>query len=33
MLAHGVTKLCTYNEADFKQIQDLEVFEPSGVET
>jgi predicted nucleic acid-binding protein len=29
MLAHGVTKLCTYNGADFRQFTDLELFEPT----
>jgi predicted nucleic acid-binding protein len=28
MLAHGVTKLFTYNGADFKQFKGLELFEP-----
>jgi predicted nucleic acid-binding protein len=29
MLAHGVTKLFTYNGSDFKQFADLELFEPA----
>lgn len=29
MLAHGITRLFTYNGSDFKQIPDLEVLEPS----
>lgn len=29
MLAHGVTRLFTYNGSDFKQIPDLEVLEPT----
>ena len=28
MLAHGVTKLFTYNGADFQQFPDIELFEP-----
>jgi len=31
MLAHGVTKLFTYNGADFKQLPDIEVVDPSVV--
>jgi hypothetical protein len=31
MLAHGVTKILTYNGADFRQIAGLEVFEPPEV--
>jgi hypothetical protein len=29
MLAHGVTKLFTYNGADFRQFPDVELFEPA----
>jgi predicted nucleic acid-binding protein len=31
MLAHGVTKLFTYNTKDFRQFTDLELFEPAHV--
>jgi predicted nucleic acid-binding protein len=31
MLAHGVTKLFTYNGTDFRQFADLELFEPAHV--
>lgn len=33
MHAHGVTKLFTYNGTDFKQLPEVEVLDPSGVET
>jgi len=32
MLAHGVTKLFTYNATDFKPFTELELFEPACVE-